>query len=288
MYKVSRLILLIVIPIFAQQKLITNFSDASELGIVWCNVDKGRFLYGVKDDTLSIDYDYKIMSTEVTNKQFVAFLNDAFSKNLISVDGNKVYGYFEGDNISQAGEYPLFYFLENTKREKDINFNGESFFVINEYRYNNHPVTNVTWFGANAFAKFYGFSLPTDLEWEKAARGLEISSYQPKKKINPGFANYYNSGDPYDNGTTPVGFYNDSKYDSFISLNNASPYGAFDMIGNVSEWVNDYRDLYPQLKIFRGGSWQNKKNDFIYYLKGEGGLTLQTDYLGFRCVKKEL
>jgi formylglycine-generating enzyme required for sulfatase activity len=116
-------------------------------------------------------------------------------------------------------------------------------------------VTYVTWYGANAYANYYGYRLPTVFEWEKAARGQDGRAYPFIHEPTSERANYHHSHDPFDkaNGTTPVGFYNGEKQGDFQTFNSPSPYGCYDMAGNVAEWLGNILHG-SHLRLFYGGS----------------------------------
>lgn len=115
------------------------------------------------------------------------------------------------------------------------------------------PVSGVTWFDADAFCRHQGKRLPSEAEWEKAARGTEGREFPWGDVWNP---EAINAGDntQWEDGIAPVGTYPGSQ----------SPYGVFDMAGNVWEWVADGYAAYPgniepdpdfgsNKKVLRGG-----------------------------------
>ena len=151
-------------------------------------------------------------------------------------------------------------------------------------QYGSYPVVFVDWNRARDYCAWVGAGLPTEAQWEKAARGQDGRAYPWGNAVDKNRANY--GQNVYD--TTAVGSYPDG----------TSPYGAYDMAGNVWEWVNDWYDAnyYSNSPtndpsgpsdmtshVVRGGSWYS--NDV--YLRS----SFRTDYdpghtennLGFRC-----
>jgi eukaryotic-like serine/threonine-protein kinase len=112
------------------------------------------------------------------------------------------------------------------------------------------PVTNVSWHDARAFCAFAGGRLPTENEWEKAARGTDGREYPWGPELDCGRANWGNfEGEGPCGGKNPGHPVAVGQYPS-----GASPYGALDMAGNVWEWVENAYEEDRERRVVRGGS----------------------------------
>jgi len=152
----------------------------------------------------------------------------------------------------------------------------------------NHPIVNVSWDDAVAFCQWAGGRLPTEAEWEYAARaGGKIIKYPNGNSINHDDANYDGTGgrDRWES-TSPVGSFPPNGL------------GLYDMAGNVFEWCQDryhanYYGSSPPLnprgpssgvaRVLRGGSWGSSPGYLRCAIRGAGGPTIRNNYYGFRC-----
>ncbi|MBN1304391.1 MAG: SUMF1/EgtB/PvdO family nonheme iron enzyme [Anaerolineales bacterium] len=276
----------------------------------WALIPAGEFPYGQHDHMTNVDYDYEMMVTDVTNEQYASFLNAALadgtvSKGEVDVEAGEqvwqevgIYGYYPGDSFDgykheeeiKAGDK---LFLPTQAEGVRLTETNGIFSSIPEYA--NHPVTMVTWFGANAYCEYYGWHLPTEIEWEKAARGTEMVNgygfpFPWGGHIERNNANYYSSSDLFEKmfgklgNTTPVGLYNGKTYDGYETLDSASPFGLYDMAGNVWQWMgDDYPDQH--YRMLRGGSFYSYAVDLRVWKNNSAGPQYYSPQVGFRCAR---
>ena len=158
--------------------------------------------------------------------------------------------------------------------------------------YENHPMVLVTWFGAKAYCDFYGWRLPNESEWEKAARGTDGRAYPWGNQIQAENANYYSSQDIFEKiiarlgDTTPVGFYNGRAYSNYITLDSPSPYGLYDMAGNVWQWTADIFEG-THYRSLRGGSKADYEYNLRVWTRNSAGPDYASPNVGFRCARSD-
>jgi formylglycine-generating enzyme required for sulfatase activity len=177
-------------------------------------ISAGEFIQGADDDLAARDDEfpqrsvyldaYWIDQTEVTNAMFAQFLNE---------EGNqKEHGFFWADVLNSS---------------QDVRLQDGTWVVSGDLE--NHPVREVTWYGAQAYCQWAGRRLPTEAEWEKAARGTDGRIY-PWGDSDPNCETANYDAGCFLRVTTVVGSWPLSH----------SPYGVFDMAGNVWEWTADW------------------------------------------------
>ena len=215
-------------------------------------VPAGPFLMGQQRRRVHVDAFY-MDRTPVTNRQFKVFVD--------------VTGYCPTDSDGR--------FMSHLRR-------GEI-----QKGQEDHPVVYVSWDDARAYAGWVGKRLPTEAEWEKAARGADGRKY-PWGRAEPGptRANY----DSREGSTSPVGTYPEG----------ASPYGLLDLAGNVWEWCEDYDDpdfyadgpphnprntLPADRIVMRGGSWMYGAQSLRTYARTSFERRSRFASGGFRCVR---
>ncbi|MFZ4850752.1 MAG: SUMF1/EgtB/PvdO family nonheme iron enzyme [Caldilinea sp.] len=276
------------VPVPAGEFVMGSSEEEADAALALCNASYGDcerswFADEQPQHTVYLD-EYWIGRTEVTNAQYQQF---------VDAGGYETEGYW-----SSAGWQART--VEGWERprcldEDDVNVPDQ-------------PVVCVSWYEAEAYTRWLSeesgmaIRLPTEAEWEKAARGTDSRIFPWGNEFDGSRLNYCDANCAYDHGdeanddgyafTAPVGSY----------PGGASPYGAMDMAGNVWEWVSDWygEDYYRQspsanppgpemgeTRVLRGGSWSSDANnvrsaDRDYYNPGNW-----YSYFGFRCVRSQ-
>lgn len=220
--------------------------------------------------------DFQIERTEVSYSQYITFLN------VVLGPRGHLNGCFGQPCLA----------TRNESETSNITFDSQTYSVNPVI--NNLPVVNVTWYGAKAYCESIERRLPTEAEWEYAARGTDGRVYPwgsgpfdtARAKTNRPITD-----NPLDLGAVPVDSYNPT---------GASPFGALNMAGNVAEWVEDWYDptYYSQPtasganpqgplggteRVVRGGSWDAVPFFSRSVHRQSAAPNVERPWLGFRC-----
>jgi len=246
----------------------TNLKDGAEM--VW--VPAGDFLMG------SVDADIEELIRR-RPKLRASLFDDEKPQHKVYLDGYWIYKY-----TVTAGQYRKYCAETGRKMPEQPDWSTVD-----------HPVVNVTWYDASAYAQWAGAQLPTEAQWEKAARGTDGRRYPWGDLWNEEMCNNFSDTNAIGKGyhglcATPGG-----SYPACVS-----PYGAQDMAGNVWEWCQDIYDknYYAnspatnptgpekgEFRVLRGGAWGSSSITVrsACRLRESPDNTLHDDG-GFRCV----
>ncbi len=172
---------------------------------------------------------------------------------------------------------------------------GGSDYAISLYA--DHPVVYVSWHDATAYCEWRGARLPTEAEWEKAARGgLEGMNYPWGDEFDGQQANFCDSNCGYDWKETDF----DDGYTQNAPTGSYAPngFGLYDMAGNVWEWVSSQYRGYPydatdgreelesdSSRVLRGGSWYHVGNYLRVADRFDVDPSFRYHFIGFRCAR---
>jgi formylglycine-generating enzyme required for sulfatase activity len=257
--------------------------------IVLKNIPVGTFTMGgttVQNDAPEVSITltaFNISEKEITNQDYINFLNGAYTHGWITVSAKQTSdpcGTYTEKMVIGAGNAPnageIFLQLgetggctsggepEHINNKSWISFKASSnTFELLDQAKADWPVNWVKWYGAYAFVKYYNVSLPTEAQWEYAAKGGQQLAYSTNDgTLDLTKANY--------NGDKP-GVYNPNGHAVAVGSYPENPYGLYDMAGNVWEWCQDYysESFYTNgatdpvnasagtnnKRVRRGGSW---------------------------------
>ena len=279
----------IVIPILIlyTNSAISEVNDAAQqvlTTIEWVSIPEGTFLMGsTPEETKAAYEDAKLRSSMLEQHTFHAEL----PRHPVYLSAYEISRY----EITNA-QYRAF--VEATDRPTPRGHNGEETWADETLNGDTQPVVGVTWFDAQAFAEWIGGSLPTEAQWERAARGAEGRTYPwgntpPKARQHANFARRYNRPIPV--GQFPKG---------------ESPNGIADLAGNVWEWCLDeysptfyqqhnggtsqdplnlrFRDVL-RARVIRGGAWDVGRAFLRSSLRFKFYPLDSTHTIGFRVVR---
>jgi formylglycine-generating enzyme required for sulfatase activity len=277
------------LSISPQQKKLIKYAVAAAVIIIGFFLVKGMFVGGpdmvfVKGGTFTMGSmensdekpehkvsvsDFKISKYEITNEQFCEFLNER---------GNQT----EGDVA----------WLDIEDEDCLIKKSGVKF--VPKSGKNKHPVIEVTWYGARAYCKWAGGRLPTEAEWEYAARGGKgETGYKYAGSDNISVVAWYTKN-AYDKGEDSPDYGTHQ-----VGTKKANELGIYDMSGNVWEWCSDWydSDYYsispkqnPQgskkgsYRVYRGGSWYNSASSCRVAIRSNRSPAYSNFNIGFRLV----
>lgn len=165
-------------------------------------------------------------------------------------------------------------------------------------KFADHPVVFVDWNQAKDYCAWAGRRLPTEAEWEKAARGTDERIYPWGNEFDGTKVNYcdVNCWGSWKDSINNDGYATTSPVGKFLA--GASPYGALDMAGNAYEWVLDWFGLYTSEyqsnpagptsgseHVLRGGAWGDDIHHLRTVIRSDEPPDLRRDFIGFRCAR---
>lgn len=255
---------------------------------------------------------YQISEKEITNQEYIEFLNYAYAFGWIEVVeeqladpcgqytekvvkgiGNAPYAGQIYLQMGETGGCTSDGHAEHINNKSWITYNSSNnTFELLDNTKANWPVNWIRWYGADSFAQFYELDLPTEAQWEYAAKGGQMLDYPTDDgTLSISKANY--------NGDVP-GIYNPDGHSVEVGSYNPNPFGLYDMGGNVWEWCQDYytESFYTDgavdpvnntpgidnKRVRRGGSWNYHSATLLTYARASDKENRGNNHFGFRVV----
>ncbi len=240
------------ITVNGENVIVSEFSGMGDPHLTFVSIPGGTFQMGDEVGDLNQKYQclpvhtvtltgFEMSVYEITNTQYCAYLNAAKASGDITVVEEVRFGVWPSCPYVKGamGAYSERMYLQMYYSSLPpnvypnncwIRYSNNTFTV--ETGYENWPVVWVTWYGAKAFALYYGLDLPTESEWEYACRGGRQYKY---------------GTDDGTISTTKANYNCSSGYCHVVNVGSypANPYGLYDMSGNAWEWVHDWVGTYP-------------------------------------------
>lgn len=249
-------------------------SSTQALSADWITVPAGRFTMGdAKGDinetpAMAEVNEFEIMKYEVTNREFIAFV-EATGYLTDTIRNGQAYVWTNKWNKDSSANY-----LQPHGSKSSIDL------------LDNHPVVQVSARDALTYCMHFNARLPTETEWEFAARGTDGRRYpwgqqMPDQSASVQFANYGTDAccAPEDadghRTTSPVGSYPRGR----------SPFNIHDMAGNVWEWTSSPFPGAPNHSVIRGGGWGNNPYCLRTSYRHGNPPDISLDMVGFRCAR---
>ncbi|MBF0470194.1 MAG: SUMF1/EgtB/PvdO family nonheme iron enzyme [Gammaproteobacteria bacterium] len=298
----------------------TTGANGTPSSILWVELQGGSFEMGgvttANDSTPATVAltPFTISAHEITNSQYLEFLNSANAEGWLTVvqkmnqDPCGSYNEFfvqATDTAPHSGEEYLQFgetggctsdgHSEHIDNKSWLTYNStNNQFELLDSAKGEWPINWVRWYGADAFAQYYDLALPTEAQWEFAARGgVQLEYPTDDGTLDASKANY--------NGDTP-GVHNAEGHSVAVGSYQANPYGLYDMGGNVWEWCQDYygADFYnagavdplntvPDAelrRVRRGGSWNYHAATLLTYARASDLPGRGNNHFGFRVVQQ--
>ena len=217
---------------------------------------------------------WDVVPAKVIAATYDKFGNLITAETMIPEKTVKVFDAFYMDAYEvTVGQFKMFLKSSGYKPAKPIDWGDVSEYSLTD----EHPMVHVSWFDAAAYAKWSGNRLPTEKEWEWAARGGLKNKRYPwgnDKSLARDYANYLWMGgkDKWARSTAPVGSFKPNGY------------GLYDITGNAWEWCQDWYDSDKDSRALRGGYWVSNTINLRVARRTNYPPDSRGSSLGFRCV----